>query len=36
MTGRDGHAAITLSLAAGLRDMWMISPTRLGPCAGQS
>ena len=34
MTDRDSHAAIALSLAAGLRHIWMISPTRLGPCAG--
>jgi hypothetical protein len=36
VTGRDSQAAIALSLAAGLRHMWMISPTRLGACAGQS
>jgi hypothetical protein len=34
VTGSHSQAAIALSLAAGLRHVWMINPTRLGPCAG--
>jgi len=36
VTGSYSQAAIALSFAAGLRHVWMTSPTPLGPCAGQS